>query len=108
MCEANRKIHEKLDGNFHHTEETKRKISEAKKGKKHDESFRKRRSEIMKGNVISITQPILCIELNKKFESIASARREFNINENAMYKHLRGEKETAGGYHWKRINKEEL
>ena len=108
MCEANRKIHEKLDGNFHHTEETKRKISEAKKGKKHDESFRKRRSEIMKGNVISITRPILCIELNKKFESIASARREFNINENAMYKHLRGEKETASGYHWKRINKEEL
>ena len=108
MCEANRKIADKNRGKSFVSEEGRKRISEKNKGKKRNESFKKRRSEIMKGNNISIKQSILCIELNKTFESIASARREFNIDENLMFQHLRGEKETAGGYHWKRINKEEL
>ena len=108
ICEANRKIAEKNRGKSFISEEGKRKISQANKGRKMSCEFKKKRSEMMKNNNISKKTPVLCIELNKTFESIASARREFNIGENTMFLHLKGKKETAGGYHWKRINKEDL
>jgi hypothetical protein len=48
------------------------------------------------------TKKVLCIELNKIFESIGSASKEMNIDKKGISKCCRGETgyKTAGGYHW--------
>ena len=46
---------------------------------------------------------IICIELNKTFESIKSASEELNVNKEAIGNCLAGRVKHAGGYSWKRV-----
>lgn len=88
---ANPKIKEKISGknNYmygkHHTDETRRKMSEARKGRKPSNRN---------------TTPVFCIELNKLFEDATEAGKELLIDGSAILKVCRGERKTCGGYHW--------
>lgn len=68
-----------------HTDEARKKISEAKIGKP---SHRRN------------TTPILCIELDKQFKDATEASKELHIDSSAILKVCRGERKTCGGYHW--------
>lgn len=44
---------------------------------------------------------VICIEMDKKFESIAQASRETGISHANIISCCKGKTKTAGGYHWK-------
>ena len=70
----------------HHTAETRKKMSEKKKGKlspKRDMT------------------PVICEELNKTFDCAAVAARETSAHSGCILAVCRGQRKTAGGYHWK-------
>lgn len=72
-------------------------------GKKHTEESLKKISESGKGRIPPNRKKIICIELNRVFDSIAEAGRELNIGSQNICKVLKGERKTAGGYHWKYV-----
>ena len=77
-----------------HTEETRRKISEAHKG-----TISKNRN----------TTPILCVELNKIYKDAVTICQEFGFNPSrsgAIHEVCRGSnqhRKTVGGYHWQYV-----
>ena len=89
---ANPEIKEKIMGQNngmygkHHSEETRRKMSEKKKGKPSPKR---------------LLIPVLCIELNKIFDCAATAAKEFNVQSGSILGVCRGDRKTCGGYHWK-------
>jgi len=90
---ANPEIKEKIMGENngmygkHHTEEARRKMSEKKKGKP--------------SNKRNMT-PVLCIELNKTFDCAVTAAKELSLKSTAgILEVCKGNRKTAGGYHWK-------
>lgn len=72
----------------HHTEEAKRKVGDANRGRKS-----------AKRNCT----PVLCIELDLLFEDATDAGNKLNIDSSAILKCCRGERKTCGGYQWKFI-----
>ena len=89
---ANPQIKEKIMGENngmygkHHTEETRRKISEKHKGKvspKRD------------------ARPVICVELNRVFADAVTASKELSGWSGGILSVCRGERKTCGGYHWK-------
>ena len=71
----------------HHTDETKRKISETKKNR-HYESYNKN------------TTKVFCEELNTEYLNASSAAKMLNLDSGGILKTCRGERHTCGGYHW--------
>lgn len=47
--------------------------------------------------------PIICIELKKIFSSQMEAEREMKIFQANIHKVLKGQRKTAGGYHWQYV-----
>lgn len=82
----------------HRSEETKRKISEAQRGKIIPEEQRKQISETLKGHVAQNRKAVVCIETGEIFESCEAAKQAKQIT--SLYKALRDQTKTAGGYHW--------
>lgn len=74
-----------------HTEEAKKKISNANKGK-----MSPKRNH----------NNVYCVELNKIFEDATEAAKELNLDSSCILKCCRGERKTCGGYHWEFINLE--
>lgn len=72
----------------HHTEESKRKMSENKKG---TVSWRRNRT------------PVLCIELNKEYDDATDAAKRLFLDSGGILKVCQGKRHTCGGYHWKFI-----
>lgn len=77
----------------HHTEEAKKKISEANKGRK---------------NWRRDCTPVFCVELNKVFEDATTASKELSIDSSGILKVCRKERQICGGYHWEFINNREI
>ena len=75
----------------HHTEESKRKVGDANRGKI---SARRNRNAVY------------CTELDKTFEDAALAGRILSLDSSGILKCCKGERKTCGGYHWKFINLE--
>lgn len=75
----------------HHSEETKRKISEANKG-----------TVSWKRN----TTTVFCIELNKVFNDATEAGKELSIPGYNILKVCQGKRKSCGGYTWKFLNYE--
>ncbi len=73
----------------HHTEEAKQKMSVAKKGKK---SWRRN------------TTPVLCIDLNRKFDDATEAGKAMSLDSSCILKVCQGKRKTCGGYKWKFLN----
>lgn len=49
------------------------------------------------------SKPILCVELNRVFDSITSASKTFNYDRGNIWRVLDRPDRTACGYHWKRV-----
>ena len=47
--------------------------------------------------------PVYCVELDKKYESIAEAARDLNLSTSNLSKCLRKIRHTCGGYHWEYV-----
>ena len=77
----------------HHSDEAKKKISDASRGRRHAEETKKKRSK-----------PIFCVELNVVYFGIREAERVLNLANGCISKCLKGERKTAGGFHWKYAN----
>lgn len=80
---------------IHHTEETKRKISEANKGRVRTQEARDK-----------ISKKILCVETGKIFRSITEAANIHGVTVGAISRALRGKCEKSAGYHWEYIDME--
>lgn len=73
--------------------ETLRKMSEAKKGKK-------RSQEAIEKGAKSHQKSIICLETGIIYSSIKKASEETNINSGHISDVCKGNRKTAGGYHW--------
>ena len=83
------------------SEETKRKISNAHKGKKLSEEQREKMRVPHKLNDAK-SKPVLCIETNTVYKSSMDAQRMTGIDNskiNAVCNH-KPHRKTAGGFHW--------
>lgn len=78
-------------------EETRLKMSVAKKGKKQSKEHINKKAK-------SCSKKIKCYELNKEFPSITKASEITNIHKNSLCNCLKGRTMTAGGYHWDYVN----
>lgn len=77
----------------HHTEDTRKKMSEKAKG---------RRSPIRN------TTPIICIELNQIFADACTAAQEFSCQSGSILQVCRGKRKTCAGYHWQFITENNI
>lgn len=89
---------------FTHTEESKRKMSENRKGKSKgpfSEEHKRRIRENHSGG--TERRAVECIETKKIYESINDASRDTGINKKGISGCCRGviHYNTAGGYHWR-------
>ena len=75
----------------HHSDDAKRKVSEANKGK-----ISARRNFCN----------VYCVELERMYDDAATAGKILQLDSCAILKCCRGERKTCGGYHWKFINLE--
>lgn len=91
-----------------HSEETKKILSEGKKGKKNPMFGRVKTIEEKKRLSIINTskKEVLCVELNRLFNSTMEAERELKIHHNHISACCKGKERTAGGYHWKYAREE--
>lgn len=94
-----------------HSEETKRKISEAQKGERNhmygkhfSEEAKRKIRESLKGKHINRkdqSKRVLCIETGIVFESISDAYRKTGVCLSGISAACLGKLKTAGGYHWR-------
>ena len=45
--------------------------------------------------------PVICVELDKRYDTIMEASKDLGVDNSEIGKCCRGKRETAGGYHWK-------
>lgn len=100
------------------SEETKRKISEAKtgepsawKGKKHSPEAKEKMSKAHKGKKLSeehkknvsksCSIPVKCIETGIVYYGAREAERQTGIKATHITRCCKGKQKTTGGYHWK-------
>lgn len=83
-------------------EEAKRKMIEKQKGRHYSPN-----TEFKKGIYIptnrNIKVPVICIELNKEFESIKIAQKELKVYH--IWDCINGKRNQCGGYHWKKAER---
>lgn len=91
----------------HHTEETKRKISEAQKGVPLSEANRQNISLAMQGSKNPNCKAIICIETGEKFWGAKEAQDKLGVNKESISACCHGRNKTAGGYHWKFIEEDD-
>ena len=48
-----------------------------------------------------VKKSVICIELNKIYDSISQASKNLNISNSSISAVCKGKRKTAGGYHWK-------
>ena len=86
-----------------HTEEHKQKISESLKGRTFSEESRKKLSEAKKGKNNPKATKVYCVELDMVFNTITEASKFVGCSHGNISDVLNPNKcnKTAGGYHWK-------
>ena len=83
------------------SEEHKRKLSEAHKGKK---LTKEHHDKILKASIIAKYKPIICVNTGEVFESVKAAAEHFNTKFNNISNVLQGwSKSTCGGLVFKHI-----
>ena len=95
-----REEHCKIDSYCKRLGETRR----GKKGKKPSEETKRKLSEAHKGKLINrkdTSKKVLCVETGEIFESIRDAERTTGIYHGNISKVCLGKHKTAGSYHWK-------
>lgn len=99
------------------TEEHKNKIRIANTGKQHTQETRRKLSESHKGKITWIkgktmsdevrmkkSKPIVCVETNIFYFGLMEAERQTSVPHGNISKCLKGQRETAGGFHWQYAN----
>jgi group I intron endonuclease len=83
-----------------HSEVSKRKMSESKKGSKNG-MYGKKGGETQKNAVRKkICKPVICIETQTIYPSIKDAERMTGICDSGIHAVCKRQRATAGGYHW--------
>lgn len=88
--------------NAKHTEETKKKLSESRKGKKfgpHSEETKKKLSESHSNNKVKI----ICVETGIIYPSVKEAARTLKLNKSHIFGVLAGRRNHTGGLSFKRV-----
>lgn len=111
---------------YHHTEASKKAMSEKKKnayvgtgnpfyGKQHSKESRRKMSESRKGRIITpewrkhISESskskvrVQNVETGEIFESVRQAANKYGIIETHISRVCRGKRKKTGGYHWKYV-----
>lgn len=94
------KEHSKIDSRC-------KRIGKALKGKNHSEETKRKMSEVRKGKFINredLSKKVLCIETGEIFDSAHDAYRKTGISRGSISMACNGKLKTAGGYHWKFYN----
>lgn len=91
--------------NKRHSEKSKKLISIHKTGQSYGEDFKKKISNMTKGNKNPRCRKVRCIETNKIFDFIKEAAKFYNINYQCISLNCRGKIKYAGIYnglelHW--------
>lgn len=81
------------------SEETRKRLSESHKGQHSSPTTEFKKGQRSEAHLKIIT-PVYCVELDKTFDSIATAQKELNIS-NHIWDCLKGKRNKCGGYHWK-------
>lgn len=91
----------------HHTEESRKKMSESLKGRECPHKGKKKSDEEKAKLKISrqriprrFHKPIICVEIGKVYDAVCDAERELGYNQGRISKVLCGKRKTTGGYHW--------
>lgn len=79
------------------SDETREKISKSVKELWEDSAYREKMVAAHKGKGL---KRVLCVELNKIFNSLQEAQKETAIDYSGISKCCHGRANTAGGYHW--------
>lgn len=83
----------------HHSEETRQRLSEKKKGMKLSDEWRQHISENSAKKV-----KVRNVETGEVFESIREAAQQYNITPTHITRVCRGRRKTSGGYHWEYVS----
>lgn len=86
------------------SDKTRRKMSEAKKGKSLSEEHRRKISEIQKGKPPINNHPVRCIETGEIFTSPVDVYRKWGLNKRNVRSCCNGMRKTCGGYHWEYVS----
>ena len=83
------------------SEETRKKISQANKGKSHivSEETRKKMSEMS-----AVKHPVRCLETGRTFDSVTAAAKWCGVQCGTVRMSCRKSTRTGGGYHWEYVN----
>ena len=92
----------------HHTEESKNKLSKANKGRKTSEETKKKLSEVNKGSKNPRAKKVRCIETGQVFDYIREANEFLGKNRlsSGISKCCKGKLKTYGGYHWEYVEED--
>ena len=86
------------------SDETKRKVSEARKGMKFTDEHKRHLSESHLGVVNEcLLKKVKCVETGQIFNSIKEAKAFFNSPNIHIGDVCNGKRKTAGGYHWEYV-----
>lgn len=118
------KMYDTIDNGFNlqsggenklHSQETKNKMSETRKGvphsKEHCEAIskaltgKKKTPEAIRNNQLAQhRKPVICVETGIQYESLSEAERQTGILGETISRCCRGKQKTASGYHWRFID----
>lgn len=82
------------------TEEHRKNLSLSHKGK-HSSPATEFKKGVYIENSVNKKVPVICIELNQRFDSIKEAQQEFKVYH--IWECIKGKRNQCGGYHWKRV-----
>ena len=105
--------------NHLHSQETKQKMSNTRKGIPKSEEHKKAISEALKkyqrtpehnrnNQLAQHRKEVQCIETGIIYESLADAERKTGILGETISRNCRGKQKSASGYHWRFINAENI
>lgn len=105
MSEAEREYRRQLKLGTKASEETRRKMSEVRKGKKQNMTPKKIAACKKSAEAMSASRrkKVCCVENGQVFESITAAAKSVGVAETTLGACLNGRQKTAGGRHWKYI-----
>lgn len=83
------------------SEETRKKISDSQKGKQFSEEHKKKISDSKKGQIPPNRIPVVCVETGVIYSSATEAESDTGVLGTNICRVLKGKRHTAGGYHWK-------
>lgn len=86
------------------SKETRKKSSESHKGYKWTEEQKQKLSEANKGKNNPNATKVYCVELNMVFNTITEASEYVGCNKSGISNCLHGKRKTCGGYHWLHTN----